>query len=49
MPKDGNDFDGLGVAHHALWEAKLTKADKRRIKSECSILKYIKIRFDEEK
>ena len=49
MPKDGNDSDGLGEAHPALWESKLFRAEKRRIKSECFISKFIKIRFDEEK
>jgi hypothetical protein len=43
MTKDKNDFDGLGDAHPALWEAKLTKADKRHIRSECYILKFVKI------
>jgi hypothetical protein len=49
MTKDGNDSNGLDDAHPALWEAKLTKVDKRQIRSECAILKYIKIRFDENK
>jgi hypothetical protein len=49
MAKDGNDSDGLGDTHLALWESKLTKADESRIKSECTIPKYIKIQFDEEK
>ena len=49
MPKDGHDFDGLGNAHPALWESKISRADERRIRSECFILRFIKIRFDEEK
>ena len=51
MPKDGNDSDGLGEgeAHPTLWEAHLSKVDECRIQVECSILKYIKIHFDEEK
>ena len=49
MPKDGNDSDGLGEAHPALWESKLSRADERRVRSECFILKFIKIYFDEEK
>ena len=49
MPKDGNDSDGLGDAHPALWESKLSKAEEHRIRSECFIPKFIKIRFDEEK
>jgi hypothetical protein len=49
MTKDGNDSDWLGDAHPALWEAKLTKADERRIKLECFIPKFVKIRFDEVK
>jgi hypothetical protein len=28
MDKDGNDSDGLGDAHPAPWESKLTKADE---------------------
>ena len=49
MPKDGNDSDGLGEAHPALWDSKLSRADERRVRSEYFILKFIKIRFDEEK
>ena len=49
MPKDGNDSDGLGEAHPALWESKLSRADERRVRLECFILKFIKIHFDEEK
>ena len=48
MPKDGNDSDGLGEAHPALWESKLSRADERRVRLECFILKFIKICFDEE-
>ena len=43
MPKDGNDSDGLGDAHPALWESKLSRAEERRIRSECFIPKFIKI------
>jgi hypothetical protein len=43
MPKDGNDSDGLGEAHPALWEAHLTNADEGQIRIECFIPKYIKI------
>ena len=33
MPKDGDDnSDGLGESDPTLWEAKLTKADERRIR-----------------
>ena len=49
MPKDGNDSNGLGEAHPALWESKLSKAEESRIRSKCFIPKFIKIRFDEEK
>ena len=49
MPKDGHDFDGLGDAHLALWESKISRADKHQIRSECFISRFIKIRFDEEK
>ena len=49
MTKDDNDSEGLGKAHPALWESKMSKADDFWIKSKCFILKYIKICFDEEK
>jgi hypothetical protein len=49
MTKDGNKSDVLGDAHPTLWEAKLSKTDKRRIRGKCYISKFIKIRFDEEK
>ena len=49
MPKDGNDSDGLGEAHLALWESKLSRADEHRVRSECFLPKFVKIRFDEEK
>jgi hypothetical protein len=49
MTRDGNDFDGLGDAHPALWEARLSKADEHQIRTECYIPKFIKIRFDEER
>jgi hypothetical protein len=49
MPRDDdNDSNGLGESHLALWEAHLTKADERRIRTKCYILKTIKIHFDEE-
>jgi hypothetical protein len=46
MAKDGNDSDGLGDAHPALWEAHLTNVDEGQIRAECFIPKFIKIRFD---
>jgi hypothetical protein len=49
LTKDGNDSDGLGDAHPALWEAKLTKADEPWIRLECYVPKFVKIRFDTEK
>ena len=49
MTKDGNDSNRLGNSHPALWESKLTAANKGRIKGECYILCYMKIRFDSEK
>jgi hypothetical protein len=51
MIKDSNNFDGwvMGDAHPSLWEAKLTKADKHRIRSKCYIPRFVKIRFDEQK
>jgi hypothetical protein len=49
MTKDSNDSGGLDDAHPTLWEAKLTKADERRIRSECYIPKFINIQFDEKK
>jgi hypothetical protein len=49
MTKDGNDFDGLGDAYLALWEAKLSKTDERWVRLECDIPDFIKIRFDESK
>jgi hypothetical protein len=49
MTKYGNNFDGLGDAHPALWEAKLTKVDEPWIRTECYILRFVKIRFDETK
>jgi hypothetical protein len=47
MTKDGNNSDDLGDTHPSLWEAKLTKADEHRIRSECYILRFVKIGFDE--
>ena len=49
MPKDGNDSDGLGEAHPALWESKLSRADEHRVRSECFLPKFVKICFDKEK
>jgi hypothetical protein len=49
MTKDGNDSDDLSDAHPALWEAKLSKADERRIRKECFIPRFVKLRFDEGK
>ena len=49
MPKDGHDSNGLGDAHPALWESKISRVDEHRIRSECFIPRFIKIRFDEEK
>jgi hypothetical protein len=49
MTKDGNDSDGLGDTHPALWEAKLSKVDERWIRTECYIPRFIKIWFNEEK
>jgi hypothetical protein len=49
MTKDSNDSDGLGDAQPTLWEAKLTKADERWIRSKCFILKFVKIQFEEVK
>jgi hypothetical protein len=48
MTKDGNDSDGLGEAHPALWVSHLTNADEGRIRAECFIPNFIKIRFDME-
>jgi hypothetical protein len=48
MPRGGNeDSDGLGDAHPAMWESKLSKADERRIRKECFIPPFVKIRFAE--
>jgi hypothetical protein len=49
MTRDGNDSDGLGDSHPALWEAKLSKVDKRWILKECFIPRFVKLWFDEEK
>jgi hypothetical protein len=46
MTKDGNDFDGLGDTHPAFWVSQVSTADERRIRRECFILSFIKIRFD---
>jgi hypothetical protein len=46
MTKDGNDSDGLGDAHPAQWEAKLSKTDECRIRLECYIPNFVKIHFD---
>jgi hypothetical protein len=49
MTKDGNDSDGLGETHPAFWASHLFAADERRIRRECFIPSFIKIRFDENK
>jgi hypothetical protein len=49
MPKGGDDFDGLGDAHPAMWESKLLRADERRVRKECFIPPFVKLRFDEKK
>jgi hypothetical protein len=48
MPRGGGeDSDGLGDAHPAMWESKLSKADERRIRKECFIPPFVKIQFTE--
>jgi hypothetical protein len=47
MTKDGNDSDGLGETHPAFWASHLSASDKRRIRKECHIPSFIKLRFDE--
>jgi hypothetical protein len=50
MPRgSGEDFDGLGNTHPATWESKLSRADERRIRQECFIPLFVKIRFNEKK
>jgi hypothetical protein len=46
MTKDGNDSDGLGEVHPAFWASHLFASDERRIRKECHIPSFIKIRFD---
>jgi hypothetical protein len=46
MTKDGNDSDGLGEVHPAFWASHLSASDERRIRKECHIPSFIKIRFD---
>jgi hypothetical protein len=46
MTKDGNDSDGLGEVHPAFWASHLTASDEGRIRRECHIPSFIKIRFD---
>jgi hypothetical protein len=46
MTKDGNDSDGLEESHPAFWESHLSASDERRIRRECHIPSFIKIRFD---
>jgi hypothetical protein len=46
MTKDGNDSDGLGEVHPAFWASHLSASDERRIRRECHIPSFIKIRFD---
>jgi hypothetical protein len=48
MPRGGGeDSDGLGDAHPATWESRLSKADERRIRRECFIPPFVKVRFAE--
>jgi hypothetical protein len=48
MPKGGGeDSDGLGDAHPAMWESRLSRADERRIRQECFIPPFVKVRFAE--
>jgi hypothetical protein len=48
MPKGGGeDSDGLGDAHPATWESRLSRADERRIRQECFIPPFVKVRFAE--
>jgi hypothetical protein len=50
MPKGGgDDSDGLGDAHPAMWESKLSRADERRVRKECFIPLFVKLRFGEKK
>jgi hypothetical protein len=49
MPRGGEDSDGLGDAHPATWESKLTRADERRVRRECFIPPFVSLRFDEKK
>jgi hypothetical protein len=46
MTKDGNDSDGLEDAHPAFWVPQFSFADEGRIRRECFIPSFIKIRFD---
>jgi hypothetical protein len=47
MTKDGNDSDGLEDTHPAFWVSQVSTADERRIKRECFIPSFIKIRFND--
>jgi hypothetical protein len=49
MMKDGNDSDGLEDTHPAFWVPHLSTADERRLRKECFIPSFIKLRFDENK
>jgi hypothetical protein len=50
MPKGGGeDSNGLGNAHPAMWESKLSRADECRVQNECFIPLFILLRFDEKK
>jgi hypothetical protein len=49
MTKDGNDSDGLGDTHPAFWVSQLSTADESRIRKECFIPSFIKIRLDDNK
>jgi hypothetical protein len=47
MTKDGNDSDGLEDSHPAFWVSQISPTDERRIRRECFIPSFIRIRFDE--
>jgi hypothetical protein len=49
MTKDGNDSDDLGETHPSLWVSHLTNANEGRIRAECYIPNFIRIRFDTER
>jgi hypothetical protein len=47
MTKEGNDSDCLEDTHPAFWVSHLSTTDERRIRKECFIPSFIKLRFDE--